>query len=346
MDDATETAEAVAGPAAPGVTGAQSAAILLMLLDEAEAAGILKQCAPDEIKRLGSAMFSTMGASERDIALALDRFVGSSRALPSLSINAEPRIRGVISAAVGNVRAGNILAEIAPETSVPTLDMLSWMEVDAIASLIADEPPQVGAILLAVLRPEIAAQAIAGLDDARQADLVLRAARLTHVSADALEDLEAIVAEASAGASVAKPVKIGGRTEAARIVNSLARPASEKLLKSLKKRDRQLAQDIEDEMLVFGNLIDLGTKDLGELTRAVDAATLSLALRGQDVALVDKILGTMSARAAQSLRDDMADAGPVKRADVEDAQKAVIAMARALAEAGTIALGAQANDYV
>lgn len=347
MADAMITDATIEGtPSAAPVSGAQAAAILLLLLDEAEAATILRQCSPAEVKTLGTAMFATMAASESDIAAALDRFVGSTRALPGLAINAEPRIRTVISAALGNVRADNILAEIAPDSSVPSLDILRWMDCAAITHLLVNEPPQVAAIIVAVLKPEIAAAALESLDDTRQADLVFRAAQLSSVSAEALTDLEALLAQASSPTKQRRAVKLGGRSNTARIVNSLKRPTSEKLLKSLKKRDRQLAQDIEDEMIVFGSLIDLDSKGLGELMRAIDAATLGLALRGADPALVDKMLGAMSARAAQSLRDDIAESGPAKRAEVEEAQKAVIAMARGLADAGAISLGAKADDYV
>jgi flagellar motor switch protein FliG len=38
--------------------------------------------------------------------------------------------------------------------------------------------------------------------------------------------------------------------------------------------------------------------------------------------------------------------GPVSRADVEDAQKAVVAIARGMAASGEIMLGKQSNDYV
>ncbi len=348
MVDATTTLDwaSIETVGAPVVSGANAAAILLMLLGEDEAAAILKLCNSDEVKTLGAAMFATMGASEREIAAALNHFVGSSRALPSLSVNAEPKIRNVMTAAIGNVRADNILQDIAPDMSAPSLDVLRWMDAKAIAHLLATEPAQVGAIILAVLTPEVAAQALEGLDEARQSDLVFRSARLTSISADALSDLQLILSHAPASSPAGKPVKLGGKSDAARIVNSLKKPTSDKLLKSLKKRDRQLAQDIEDEMIVFGNLIDLDTKALGELMRAVDAATLGLALREAEPVLVDKMLGAMSARAAQSLRDDMAESGPAKRADVEEAQKAVIVTVRELAEAGTITLGSQANDYV
>ena len=332
--------------ATPRVEGAAAAAILLMLLEENEAAAILKHFEPAEVMTLGRAMFAAAEASEEQIEVALDRFVSGSRAVSTFAVGADPRIRNVMNAALGNIRADNILAEIAPQSSAVALDILRWMEVPSIAAILESEHPQVGAIILSVLTPEVAAQVVEGLDEAAQTDLVVRAARLSTVPTDAIADLEAIVARASEIKGAQPKMRLGGTTEAAKIVNSLKKPTGERVLRTIKKRDKQLGQDIEEEMFIFDNLLELDAKSLGAVLRSVDAAALGLALKGASEMLVDKMLGSMSARAAQSIRDDMADRGLVKRAEVEGAQKTIIAEARKLAEAGEITLGAKGDDYV
>jgi len=184
-----EVAELDNSPALPAIEGSAAAAILLMLLDESEAATILKQLDPDEVRQLAKAMFDTANASEQQIGQALDRFVTRSRDVSALAIGADTRIRTVINEAVGNVRADNILAAVAPQRSAASLEMLRWMDVDAISGLLASEHPQVGALILSVLVPDVAARAIETLDELLQADLVLRAAMLTSVPAAAIEDL-------------------------------------------------------------------------------------------------------------------------------------------------------------
>jgi flagellar motor switch protein FliG len=326
--------------------GASAAAILLMLLDESEAASILKHFEPDEVRTLGTAMFAASAATETEIEIALNRFVGGSRLISTFAVGAEPRIRNVMNEALGNIRADNILASIAPQSSAVALDILRWMDVPTITALLSEEHPQVGAIILSVLLPEIAAEVLEALDDATQSDLVFRAARLSSISIDAIADLEAILAGASIVQGAKPKMKLGGKADVAKIVNRMKKPSSERVLRSLKKKDRQLGQDIEEEMFIFDNLIDLDAKNLGEVMRSVDSSSLGLALKGANPVLVDKILGAMSARAAQSIRDDMAELGPVKRADVEEAQRAIIAIARKLAEDGTILLGGKGDDYV
>ena len=341
-----EVAELDNAPAMPAIEGSAAAAILLMLLDESEAATILKQLDPDEVRQLAKAMFDTANASEQQIGLALDRFVTRSRDVSALAIGADIRIRTVINEAVGNVRADNILAAVAPQRSAASLEMLRWMDVDAISGLLASEHPQVGALILSVLVPDVAARAIETLDELLQADLVLRAAMLTSVPAAAIEDLESVLASANVdGQRVAKQA-IGGPSDVAKIMKKMPKQLSERTLRSLKKHDRILAQTIEEEMFIFENLRDLDKKSLSSVLRSVDAAQLAIALKGADEDMVDMCLATMSQRAAETIRDEMAEMTMVKRADVDDAQKSVMQIVRQMAAAGEIMIAGGGDDYV
>ena len=341
-----DVAEMDLSPAMPAIEGSAAAAILLMLLDESEAATILKQLDPDEVRQLAKAMFDTANASEQQIGLALDRFVTRSRDVSALAIGADIRIRTVINEAVGTVRADNILAAVAPQRSAASLEMLRWMDVDAISGLLASEHPQVGALILSVLVPDVAARAIETLDEVLQADLVLRAAMLTSVPAAAIEDLESVLASANVdGQRVAKQA-IGGPSDVAKIMKKMPKQLSERTLRSLKKHDRILAQTIEEEMFIFENLRDLDKKSLSSVLRSVDAAQLAIALKGADEDMVDMCLATMSQRAAETIRDEMDEMTMVKRADVDDAQKSVMQIVRQMAAAGEIMIAGGGDDYV
>ena len=343
MPDAAET---MAPPAAPAIEGSSAAAILLMLLDENEAATILKHLEPDEVRQLAKSMFDTANASEQQIGQALDRFVVRSRDVSALAIGADVRIRTVINQAVGNVRADNILAAVAPQRSAASLEILRWMDVDAISGLLAQEHPQVGALILSVLVPDVAARAIETLDEILQADLVLRAAMLTSVPAAAIEDLESVLASANVdGQRVAKQA-IGGPSDVAKIMKKMPKSLSERTIRALKKTDKQLAQAIEEEMFIFENLRDLDKKSLGSVLRSVDAAQLAVALKGTDDEMVDLCLATMSQRASETIRDEMAEMTMVKRADVDDAQKSIMTIVRQMAASGEIMIAGGGDDYV
>jgi flagellar motor switch protein FliG len=341
-----DAAEMTDAPTKAAIEGSAAAAILLMLLDENEAATILKHLAPDEVRQLAKAMFDTANASEQQIGQALDRFVTRSRDVSALAIGADVRIRTVMNQAVGNVRADNILAAVAPQRSAASLEILRWMDVEAISGLLAQEHPQVGALILSVLVPDVAARAIETLDEILQADLVLRAAMLTSVPAAAIEDLESVLASANVdGQRVAKQA-IGGPSDVAKIMKKMPKSLSERTIRALKKTDKALAQAIEEEMFIFENLRDLDKKSLSAVLRSVDAAQLAVALKGADEDMVELCLATMSQRAAETIRDEMAEMTMVKRADVDDAQKSVMTIVRQMTASGEIIIAGGGDDYV
>ena len=344
MGDDAELMEV--GEGAAQLEGPYAAAILLMLLGEDEAAAILRDLDPDDVRQLGKAMFAAAEANENEVEAALDCFIGRARQVSSLAVGAAPRIRNVITQAVGNVRADNILGAVAPRDSARALEILRWMEVPVIAQILAQEHPQVGALILASLNPEVAAEALKGLSDDTQSNLMMRAARLRSVSGEAIADLEAVLSRFSDIKQGKPKISLGGSSDAARIMNKMAKADGERVLKGLKKRDKILGQQIEDEMFVFDNLMELNDKNLGTLLRSVDSALLVLALKGARPDLAERMFGCMSARAADSIRDEMEERGMVKRVEVEEAQKSIIAIARQLADEGTIMLGGPGDDYV
>ncbi|WP_419827961.1 flagellar motor switch protein FliG [Sphingomonas sp.] len=341
-------AEALPAPvpdAAPPA-GSSAAAILLMLLAEDEAAQVLGRLDPDEVQQLGTAMFGVADVSEEEVDNVLDQFVGRARERTTIGFGADGQIRTMMERALGAERAENMLARITPPTRQSALDSLKWMDAKTIAALVETEHPQIAALVLAHLEPGVAADVLQLLEEDVQADVVYRVATLGPVSHEALDDLERLllrqVNKKSNGSAPAR----GGASEAAKIVNSTRTTTEQRVIRQLARLDKNLARMIEDEMFVFDNLMAVSEKDLGTLMRGVDNEILIVALKGCEEKLRTKIFGCMSSRAAQSIQDEMNERGPMRLAEVQEAQKAVLAIARKLAEAGTISLGGKGEDYV
>jgi flagellar motor switch protein FliG len=318
----------------------------MMLLAEEEAAAIVGHLDANEVKALGTAMLGVAGISEDNVDVALEMFANKCRGVNPLAADPTPRVRSVIEQALGPSRAGTLLADIAPVSSPKLAEMLDWMEVDVLAALLDNEHPQVGALIVSSLSADLAAQALGKLEEGRQTDLLLRAARLGRVSVEAITELEDIVSRYVGDAAPPPKVELGGSSGVAKIMNSLGKPKGERLIKAIRKADKPIADAIEEGMFVFEDLLDLDNKALGTVMRSVDSSSLVFALKGAPKELVDRIFASMSQRAAQSIQDEMAEKTMVKRAEVDEAQKAVIAIARQLADAGEIVLGAAGNDYV
>lgn len=344
--DAAPAKSAERAPIASATSGTDAAAILMMLLGEKEAADILSRLDPTEVQTLGTAMFGVSNVTENQIEGAFDLFLKKAQSRISIGFDVEPKIRTVMETALGMERAENVLARITPQTRSAALDALQWMDPKTVASLIEHEHPQIAALVLSHLEPTIAADVLHLLPPATQPDIIFRVATLESVTSEALEDLERVLTREHTRSVSTPATARGGTTEAAKIMNHMRPGTNQQIIKSVAKLDKTLAQTIQDEMFVFADLMNIDEKSLGTLFRSVENETLVVALKGADEKLRAKILGCMSKRAAESVVDEMEERGPIRIAEVLDAQKEVLATARKLADAGTIQLSNGGDDYV
>ena len=326
--------------------GSAAAAVLLMLFSEDEAAQILSRLEPDEVRQLGYAMYDVADVEIEEVNLALDQFVSKARRRTTIGYGATRHIRGAMHKALGPERADNILARITPPTRTNKLSMLKWMEGGEIAAILENEHPQVMALILAYLEPQGAAEVLSMLPTEHQEDIVYRVATLGPVSSEALDDLEILISSGTPVQKKGASAQRGGTSEAAAIMNNVRKDMEQRIMKALTKRDKIVGQTIEEEMFIFDNLIEMDEKNMGALLRGIDTELLIVALKGANEMLKAKMLGCMSQRAAQSIVDEMEERGPMRLAEVIDAQKKIVAEARRLADQGTIMLGSGGDDFV
>lgn len=327
------------------IKGADAAAILLMVLGDEEASELLGLLEPGEVQKLGSAMFRVSDVSERNVNEVFDMFISRARQTTSIGFGAAPRIRSVMENALGHERAENVLAKITPPKRTNALDALRWMDAKTIAGIIAEEHPQVAALTLSHLDHESAAEVLQLLPGAAHAEIIYRIATLDAVSAEALEDLERILVSQVNRAAAPSSLR-GGAGEAAKIMNNMTPGSDQPIIRAVSKLDKGLAQTIQDEMFVFTDLLGCDDKNLGLLMRSVETSTLVVALKGADEGMRDRIFACMSARAADTIKDEMEEKGPMRLSEVLEAQKEILAVARRLSEEGTLMLPGRGGDYV
>ncbi|WP_277980918.1 flagellar motor switch protein FliG [Sphingomonas phyllosphaerae] len=330
--------------------GVERAAVLMMLVGEEEAAAILQKLDPEEVRKLGSAMFAVADVSEQEVELVLDDFVGRARERTGITFNPGPKVEAVMTRALGREKAESVLAQITPAEAVCEIDLLDWLDASEIATMLDKEHPQIAAVMIANLDPAVGGQVLELLPEAVQPDILHRIAKLGPITPEAVETLRTLIASRSGGGgSGGGPVgglQLGGAREAAKILQGARKATEQRVMPKLLKMDRDIARQIEEAMFVFDNLLELDDKSLGTLIRNVDGDTLTRALKGVDEAARNRILGCMSARAADGIRDDMEARGPMKLSEVLEAQKMIIQIARNLAKDGTINMGAGDDDYV
>jgi hypothetical protein len=94
----------------------------------------------------------------------------------------------------------------------------------------------------------------------------------------------------------------------------------------------------------FDDLVKLDVASAQTLMRHIDKDRLAIALKGANDTVRTFFLGNMSTRAAKMLTDDMQALGPVRLRDVDDAQMALVNLAKDLAAKGEIMISKNRGD--
>ncbi len=327
--------------------GADRAAVMIMLLGEDEATRLLAGLSPEELRRLGSKMCSMGEIGPGAIADAIANFASSAGNTGISSHGRVENVRRMMTGALGEMKADSIMRRVAPPSEgprTPALEIAQWLEPEVLIPLVQDEHPQVIAVLLVQLEPTAAAAVLAGLPEELHTPVVHRIARLGAVSPEAIAILEETLATKIARNHGKATLAMGGVVEAAEIINSAARSVEKRVMPGINKLDKKLAKDLEHEMFKFEHLLVLDGQMMGALLREIESDLLIDALKGIEEEQREVFFGAMSTRAADGLREEIEERGRIKRADVDAAQKAIVAIAKRLAADGTIVFGDGGDD--
>ena len=322
------------------------AAVLLMTLGEGAAAKVLQHMGPKEVQRVGAAMASLNNITNAQVELVMSNMMKEVESQTGLGIGSDDYIKATLVKALGADKAGGLIDRILMGGNTTGLDTLKWMDSRSVSEIIRYEHPQIQAIVLAYLDPDHSAQVLSHMQDPRvRQDLVMRVAALDSVQPAALQELNDILEKQFSGSSTQSSA-MGGAKVAAEIMNNVDSTLEADILAAISEVDETLAEEIQDLMFVFDNLIDVDDRGIQTLLREISSDVLIVALKGADEGMQEKIFKNMSKRAAELLRDDLEAKGPVRVSDVENAQREILTVARKMADSGDIVLSGGGDQMI
>ena len=323
--------------------GLEKGALLLLTLGSDEAAEVLKHLAPKEVQKLGMAMAGMSAQSRVKVEAVLDELEAHRDKGAPIEAD-EAHIRAMLTKALGDDRAGHLIARVLQGSDTAGIESLKWMDAATAADLIKNEHPQIIATILVHLEFDQAGEILKQFPDRLRNDVLLRIATLDGVQPAALKELNEALTRMLSGASTVKKAAMGGVRHAAEILNFVGAAAETAVLDNVREYDPDLAQKILDELFVFENIMDIDDRGIQTLLREVQSDSLVVALKGAAPELREKVFKNMSQRAAEMLREDLDAKGPVRLSEVEAEQKEILKIVRRLAEEGQLMLGGKGGD--
>jgi len=317
-------------------SGPQRAAALMLALGREHGAPIWDQLSTDEIKELSSTIAGLGRVPSAVVEHLLIQFTGEVSSMASLHGSYETTER-LLNGILPNDKVREIMEDIRGPSGRTMWDKLSNVSETVLAAALKQEYPQTVAVILSKLRSDHAARVLAELPSDFSVDVVMRMLRMDTVQKDVIAQVEQTL-KTEFMSNLSRSQKRDPHEAMAEVFNALDRATEEAMLTALDGRAPESAERIRALMFTFEDLANLLPSAVAVIVRNADKREMALALKGAPEGLKNLFFGAMTERAAKLLREDMAAMGPVRARDCEEAQTALVRLAKNLADRGEILL--------
>lgn len=322
------------------LNGAAKAALWLLSVDEDIAVSALSLLSAEELVRLRKAVESIEKVGPEQLSAIHSEF---NRLLEEQPL----RVRGnldylkqLTAKALGETRAAQLMPAREP---LPPSAMLMEADPERLAMLLKQEHPQVIAAVMTTLSAKRACDVMMLFEEELRKDVVARLAKLTKVPQASLARAQQVLS-AGLPAEGGQEYTVDGVRLAASLLNQMQTETVDGILADFKTPE--LADDVRQAMFTYEDLGRLDKRGMQSLLKEVPSDQLILSLKGAPDTLKEKIFDSLSKRAADMMREDLQLMGPVRLAEVEKAQEAIVAIALRLRSEGKITVMGQGGDFV
>ncbi len=318
------------------MTGPQKAATFMLAVGEEHASKLFSMMHEDEIRDISQAM-ANLGTVPAVAVENLAREFSDNISQTGNLVGSWETTERMLLRTLPRERVSQIMEEIRGPAGRTMWDKLGNVNEAVLANYLKNEYPQTVAVVLTKVKSEHAARVLSMLPESFAMEVVMRMLRMESVQKEALEGVEKTL-KAEFMSNLARAQRRDAHEMMAEIFNNLDRQSESRILAALEERNRDAAERIRALMFTFDDLVRLDTAGVQVLIRSVPKEQLVLALKGASESLRDLFLKNMSERAGKMFKEDLANLGPVRLRDVDEAQAAIVVMAKDLAAQGQITL--------
>lgn len=330
--------------------GARKAALLLMSLDSASAAELLRNAPKAVVTDIAVEMAYLEAAGQGSKTVSVEPAKEFFTLLRGRKAGASgsAQLTALLEKAVGRDQAGEILklAQAAVQERDPFLSIRSASLSD-LARILQGESGQVAAMVLGELTSAKASKLLPMLDERVRAEAVrgmtsgdgASPAVRTRVAARLAERLNVGLVAAATGGGTEQTQKL---RKVAMLLRGLDAPTRDALLKAIDSNDADAGRAVRDLMVIWADVASVADRTLQNILRLVDARNLALALRGAEPALVAKINSNISERARALVDEETSLMSSPKQEDVEKARQEMLEAMRELNATGQLEFEEQA----
>ena len=240
-------------------------------------------------------------------------------------------------------RTALIMEEIRGPAGKTMWDKLGNIHEQVLAAYLKNEYPQTVAVVVSKLNADQASKVLSLFPEGFSMEVMMRMLHMETVQKDVLETIEKTL-RVEFMSNLSKTTRVDSHEMMAEIFNNFDRQTEARFFTSLEERNRESAEKIRSLMFTFEDLVTIDSAGVQVLLRHAAKDQLALALKGGSEPVMEIFMSNMSSRAGNMLKDDMDGLGPVRLKDVEEAQNAIVVLAKELSNSGQITISEGKED--
>ena len=324
------------------LSGPQKAGILMLSLGEEHSAKLFTMMDDEEIRELSSVM-ANLGTINSNLVERL--FIEFADAISNTGslVGSYDTTERLLTRSLGKERVEQIMDEIRGPAGRTMWDKLGNVNEQVLANYLKNEYPQTVAVVLSKIKPDHAARVMSLLPESFAMEVVMRMLHMEAVQKEVLDGVEKTL-RTEFMSNLARTARRDAHEMMAEIFNSLDRNTENRFVTALEERNRESAERIKQLMFTFEDLVRVDAQGVQVVLRHVEKDKLGLALKGASDSIKELFFKNMSERAGKMLREDMEAMGPVRVREVDEAQNAIVSLAKELANTGQIVIADGKED--
>ena len=320
------------------LSASQKAAAVIVSLGAEKASSLYQYMEPEDIETLTLEVARLGMLDSAQTEEVLTEFYQACLTNKAVTEGGLEYARTVLEKAFGNQTAQQLLEKVTKSLKTREFAFLNKADVKSLYSALQNERPQTMALVLSYVDPDKAAGVIEQLEPDRQIRVVEAIATMESASPAAIKIIEAEMEKKFSSMLTTSNVKVGGIDYVAGIMNNLDRSSEKAIFDRLGVDNADLADEIRKRMFVFEDIVTMDDRSVQRVLRDCDPRDLVLALKTANNDVANKLFTNMSARTAETIRDDLEITTNVRMKDVEDAQQRIVGVIRDLEERNEIVI--------
>jgi len=323
--------------------------LLLILSGLEKAIKIIKNFSQEEMIKAVSEILKIDKITEQDLEFVEKNF-------GKLNIQDLSKYKGgkefalqLLQQALGMTEGSALFIKCLEESNDKALSFLEVLPPEKICEFISNESTSVISIILSMLNPKISSKVLMLLPKTKLPEIIKKLSSKIEINSDAFD---IIVSKLKTKFEEYKKeesntINISGKEKLIEILKFSDPEKSKDIIQELSREDLELAQELEEKIFTFDDIIFLKKEDLEKaLKKYNEDKEIAFVLKGASDQIKNLFFSCMSKRRKELIEQEMEYLGKVKKEEVIEKRKKFIEYLKNMGKNGEIILRPDKEIYI